>query len=231
MIFRPIVESAVPVTLVGGGEATASDLHEVLTLAPTCVAVDGGAALAVQTGVDIAAVIGDFDSIAEDTLARIPKDRQHLITEQTHTDFEKALLRIVAPALLCVGFTGGRTDHLLAAFHALVAFPHQPCILIARNEVIFLAPPTITLPTCQGDVVSLFPMARTTGQSSGLEWPIDELALEPGVRIGTSNRATGPVTVKADAPHLLMILPGRLLNDVMQQFAVPGRALWPAPER
>ena len=52
-MFSPIVECPDPITLVGGGEATVTDLHKALTLAPICVAVDGGAALAINAGVDV----------------------------------------------------------------------------------------------------------------------------------------------------------------------------------
>jgi len=198
--IAPIVQTQHPITLVGGGQATPDDLHKSLTLAPLCVAADGGAELAIKAGVDLAAVIGDFDSIHPDILAQIPAARQHHITEQDSTDFEKALLRISAPLILGVGFCGARVDHQLAAFNTLVKFAHQPCILLAEEELIFVAPPDITLPCDQGETVSLFPMATITGRSSGLHWPIEGLEFNPGYQSGTSHRAPGPVHRQMDAP-------------------------------
>src|SRR5690606_23416689 len=127
--MKIIVHDKGPVTLVGGGQASAAELHKSLALAPPCVAADGGAVLASEAGVEVTAIIGDFDSVPEDVLAAIPPGRRHRITEQTSTDFEKALSRIAAPVVLGVGFTGGRLDHQLAAFHTLLAFAHQPCVL------------------------------------------------------------------------------------------------------
>ncbi|MGC1494360.1 MAG: thiamine diphosphokinase [Sulfitobacter sp.] len=225
--FDPIVQSSDPITLIGGGDATPADLQEALTFAPICVAADGGAALAISTGVELAAVVGDFDSISSEILAQIPIARQHHIAEQDSTDFQKALMRINAPLILGVGFCGARVDHQLAGFHTLLAFAHQPCVLIAGNELIFVAPPEMTLPCVAGDVVSLFPMAPVTGRSTGLQWPIDGLQFEPGVQSGTSNRAVGPVHIQMDGPNMLMILPRRLIQPVIAQLAERQRVQWP----
>ncbi len=227
-MLNTIVHSSDPVTLVGGGSAVPADLREALSLAPLCVAADGGAALALEAGIDPLAVIGDFDSLPADLLARIPRDRQHRIAEQMSTDFEKALTRIDAPLVIGVGFAGGRVDHQLAALHTLFALPHRPCVLLAGAELIFLAPPAIDLPTARGDVVSLFPLAAVTGHSTGLEWPIDGLTFAPETFVGTSNRATGPVHLQMDGPGMLMIVPRRLIRPVTAQLSRPDLARWPA---
>ena len=226
-LIDPIVQSSDPITLIGGGDATTADLQEALTLAPICVAADSGAALAVASKVDLAAVIGDFDSVDSETLAQIPLTRQHRIAEQNSTDFQKALLRIDTPLVIGVGFCGARVDHQLAGFHTLLAFCHQPCVLIAQDELIFVAPPDITLPCAIGDVVSLFPMAPVTGRSTGLEWPIDGLAFKPGVQSGTSNRALGPIRIQMDGPDMLMIVPRHLILPVVAQLSQRTRAQWP----
>jgi thiamine pyrophosphokinase len=226
-IFDPIVYSPDPITLVGGGEATPQDLAEALTLAPLCVAADGGAGLALQWGVDLAAVIGDFDSLSSADLARIPAARCHRITEQESTDFDKALSRIAAPVVLGVGFLGGRMDHQLAAFHTLAVRCERPCILIGQEEVVCLAPPEVSLPTQAGDVVSLFPLAPVSGESDGLHWPIQGLAFDPMTRIGTSNRAEGPVHLRMDAPAMLLILPRRIMPALVSTLAQPKSARWP----
>lgn len=227
-MIDPIVHSADPVTLIGAGEATPQDLQKSLTLAPLCVAADGGATLALAEGVDLAAVIGDFDSVTSEILSQISTARQHRITEQTSTDFAKALMRIQAPLVLGVGFLGGRLDHQLAVLHSLVALPERPCLLIGRDEVICLAPPHIELPMQAGEVVSLFPMAPVAGQSTGLEWPIDELSFAPSDRIGTSNRATGLTTMSFDGPEMLLMLPRRLMQPLAERLSSPDAARWPA---
>lgn len=222
-----IVDRNAPVTLVGGGEATPEDLYEALTLAPHCVAADGGAALVLEAGKMPEAVIGDFDSLPRGVAARVPDDRLHKVAEQDSTDFAKCLMRIAAPLIVGVGFTGRRVDHQLAALNTLVVFGHQPCVLLGAEEVIFHAPPRLELDLAMGDVVSLFPMQQVQGWSKGLEWPIDGLDFAPGHRVGTSNRVTGPVTLEMDVPGMLVILPRRSIQQVSQRLQQPLPARWP----
>jgi thiamine pyrophosphokinase len=108
-----------PLTLVGGGVASLQDLLEAMTYAPTCIAAVGGAQLALEAGVELAAVIGDFDSIGQ-CLSQVPVERRIHISEQDSTDFDKAMRYISAPLVIAIGFTGGRLDHQLAALNVLV---------------------------------------------------------------------------------------------------------------
>lgn len=223
-----IVSRNHPITLVGGGESKPEDLYIALNQAPICVAVDGGVVPAMAAGVDIVSVIGDFDSIPADLLASLPPALCQRITEQDSTDFEKALTRVEAPLLIGVGFLGGRVDHQLAAFHTLLRFADRPCILLGATEIICLAPPHLSLPTEEGEVVSLFPLTDVTGRSTGLAWPIDGLHMGPEARSGTSNQALGPMTLDVDAPGLLLILPRRLISALGQALLQPQAARWPA---
>ena len=227
-MIDPIVHSDRPVTLVGAGQATAQDLQISLTMAQTCVAADGGAAQALAAGVTPAAVIGDLDSLDADTRDRIPAEHVHLVAEQDSTDFEKALLRIAAPLVIGVGFLGGRIDHQLAVFHTLTRFPQRVCVLLGTQEVICLAPPQLRLPTEAEETVSLFPLGPVAGQSDGLQWPIAGLSFDPLSKIGTSNRATGPVELSFDRASMLLVLPRRLTQPLIRQLLLPDAARWPA---
>ncbi|QFT60491.1 Thiamine pyrophosphokinase [Sulfitobacter sp. THAF37] len=222
-----IVYDTVPITLVGGGNSTPQDLAEALTLAPRCVAADGGAGAALAAGVMPEAVIGDFDSLTRADRDALPPEVLHPIAEQDSTDFEKALTRIDAPLVIAVGFTGGRMDHQLAALHTLMVCADRPCVLLGAEEVVFLTPPRIALPTGPGDVVSLFPLGPVSARSTGLHWPLDGLGFAPGLQSGTSNHATGPMTVEVDAPAMLMLLPRRMLRPVATSLSAASAARWP----
>ncbi|MFC3615510.1 thiamine diphosphokinase [Lutimaribacter marinistellae] len=224
----PIVHSSSPVTLVGGGELAHDDLALALSHAATLVAADSGAQAALAAGHVPHAVIGDFDSLSADARAQIPQARLHEISEQDSTDFDKVLRHVAAPLCLGVGFLGARLDHQLAVMNTLVRRAERPCVLIGAHEVVFHAPPEIALDLGPEDVVSLFPLARVTGRSEGLEWPIEGLVMEPHGRIGTSNRARGPLRLEVDAPGLLVMVPRRALASVTRAFLVPGHARWPA---
>ncbi|WP_316247449.1 thiamine diphosphokinase [Roseobacter fucihabitans] len=216
-------------TLIGGGAVGAQDLYDALALAPICVAADSGADVAVQAGIDLAAVIGDMDSIAPATRAQIPDSKFHKIPEQMSTDFDKALRNIAAPCIIGVGFSGKRVDHQLGVLHTLVMRPEAACIILGADDIIFLCPRMFTLPLEPGTRVSLFPLGAVMGRSQGLEWPIEGLEFAPWGASGTSNRATGDLHLEMDDPFMLCILPRRFLGAVTERLAgMPAPARWPA---
>ena len=225
---RLIVNSSVAVTLVGGSEVHEDQLMRSVSLAPHIVAADGGADMALSHGMPPSAVIGDFDSISESTKDKLPRDVQFRIEEQNSTDFDKCLRNIDAPLVICVGFTGLRADHHLAGFNALVRHPERQCILLDRNDIVFLAPPSIALSLECGTRVSLFPMGAVGGFSEGLRWPISGIDFSPDGRIGTSNEATGDVFLSLNAPKMLAILPESALEHVADTL-VSNSSRWPSP--
>jgi thiamine pyrophosphokinase len=217
-----IVQSLRPVTLLGAGELKAARLREALRLAPVLVAADGGANVAMRMGLVPDAVIGDLDSIRPDIVAKLSPDRIIGVAEQETTDFEKCLLRTEAPYRLGLGFTGARADHALAVCNALVRHPDRTCVILSETDVTFVAPPHLALPLSAGTRVSLFPMGPVEATSRGLRWPVDGIAFAPDGPIGTSNEATGPVTLTTSAPRMLVILPRQWLRVVIAAL-VPAR--------
>ena len=224
-----IIHSTQPITLVGGGVVNAQDIALALTLAPTCVAADGGADAALTAGIVPDAVIGDLDSISDRARAQIPEAAVHHIAEQDSTDFDKVVRSVNAPVAVAVGFPGGRMDNALSVVHTLFARPDRRIVVLGEEDVVFLCPRRITLPTQPEDRVSLFPLSQVTGRSDGLFWPIEGLRFGPGVLSGTSNKATGPVTLEMDAPGMLCLLPRRFIQPVVQALlALPEPSQWPA---
>ena len=211
-----IVDEMEPVTLIGGGDLGKDDLQWALSMTDCLVAADGGAAHALAQNHLPKAVIGDFDSISPQIMAQIPPERQFRVSEQDSTDFDKALRSIRAPVVIAVGFLGGRVDHQLAVLNTLVQDIGPPCIVLGEQEVIFHLPQQITLPLAAQETVSLFPMRRVTAHSTGLQWQLEGLVMEPGGQIGTSNRALGPVSICVDGPGLLAMVPRYHLPAVLQ---------------
>jgi thiamine pyrophosphokinase len=213
----PIVQSTDGVTLAGGGPISARDLVLALARAPVAVAADSGADRLLRLGVTPQAVIGDMDSISDAARAALPADRLHLVAEQVTTDFDKALRLIEAPLVLALGFAGARLDHGLAAMATLIARAERTCILIGPKDLAFAAPPRLTLDLAPGEPLSLFPMARLTGRSEGLEWPIDGIDFAPDGMIGTSNRVTArQVVLEFDRRGMLVLLPRRRLDAAIR---------------
>lgn len=222
---RWIVESSGGITVIAGGPVAARDLALALRRAPALVAADGGADRALALGAEPLAVVGDFDSLGADARRRLA-GRLHEVAEQETTDFDKALRSVAARFVLALGVLGGRVDHELAVLTALAGHRGFPVLAVGREDVVFAAPAALRLALRAGDRLSLYPLARVTGVSEGLDWPIDGLVLAPDGRIGTSNRVTsGPVSLRFDSPGMLVILPRGRLDAALDALS-PG---WRGP--
>ena len=222
-----IVSENEPITIVGGAHFSQRLLMESLERAPIVYAADGGANLCMQYGCQPKQVIGDLDSISPSLRSKIEPSRVIHVAEQDTTDFEKLLIRVDAPFMLAIGFMGGRIDHQMAVQTVLTAYAHRKIICVGDEEVMFVLPPEIDLPLDAGTRVSLYPMAPVQLRSTGLYWPTDGLSFAPDGQIGTSNQATGPVTLWPSAPRMLVVLPKNCLDIAID--AVQAVPYWDAP--
>ena len=220
-----IVHSKETITLIGGAKLDGHVLDRAMALAPRVVAADGGADAALLHEVIPEAVIGDFDSLSTSAREVLPPESLHPIEEQDSTDFDKCLRNIDAPLVIGVGFSGDRLDHQLACYNTLVRHPARRCVLLGREELVFLAPPALRLELTAGTAVSLFPMGAVEGVSDGLRWPIAGLNFSPDGRIGTSNTALGPVDLSVTSAKMLVILPESTLETVVGAL-LEGTAHW-----
>lgn len=209
---KAIVQSVEGVTLVGGGDPSRENIEESLKIAPVLVAADGGADRAMAFGISPQKVIGDLDSLSEAARNAVNPSNVHHLSEQDTTDFEKCLRSIEAPFVLAVGFAEARIDHTLAAMSVLARDVGRKTVLLTEEDVVFAAPKFLSLALEPGTRISLFPMARISGRSSGLRWPIDDLNFDPIRQIGTSNEAQGHVEISFDNEGMLVILPRRFLG-------------------
>ena len=231
MLFQRKVKSESAVTLVGGGAFGARDLALGLALAPYLVAADGGANRLLALNGAPRAVIGDLDSINAQARAAFAGQLVH-VPAQDDTDFDKCLAAIDAPFVIGLGFVGARMDHGLAVLAGLLRRPDLPVFLLGARDVIFLAPPRLTLDLPRGARVSLFPFGAVTGRSIGLDWPVDGINFAPDAAIGTSNRASGgQVTLEFSARKMLVILPRAHLLAALTGFGFAPAGAPPAPVR
>ena len=204
------------VTILGAGDFSEGDLWAAIELAPVLVCADGAANRALELGLEPDLVIGDLDSISTEARERLSGSLVH-ITDQGSTDFDKCLSCVVAPLIVCVGFTGFRLDHQLAALASLARFATHPALMVTPREVCFRAPASLDMPVPRKTTVSLFPFGRVSARSKGLKWPLDGLELHPSGTIGTSNVTTSSrLEIQVEHGNLLVILPRRELEAVMQ---------------
>ena len=163
------------------------------------LAADGGLRTALSCGLRPQAVIGDMDSAND--LDQLPDDiRQIKRSGQDNTDFEKALDLISAPLIIGMGFLDGRFDHSLAALDALARLPHgRPVLLVGGDDVLLRLRGDFEMTLPLTSRFSVWPLGvQHFLHSQGLEWPLDDVTMTFGKRIGTSNRVNGtPVSITA----------------------------------
>ncbi len=211
-----VLSTSRPVLLVGGAPVDAGDLAALSGRYHRIVAADGGADQLAGHGLRPDAIIGDLDSLrAPAGWGDVPV---HRIAEQDSTDFDKCLAYVDAPLFFAVGFSGGRLDHVLAAF-STVAQSGARVVLLGDGDLCCRLNESIRLKLLPGTRVSLFPMGAAQGVSStGLRWPVDGLDMAPAGRIGTSNEATGPVEIAMQGGPVLLILPRDCLNELLEEM-------------
>jgi thiamine pyrophosphokinase len=183
------------------------------------VAADGGADAALALGLRVDVAVGDFDSIAGESLAALEAAGTRLErhpTAKDATDLELALdeaLRLGAQRIVVLGSGGGRLDHLLGTLLLLAAEAYADVELdallgAARVHVIREAR---TLAGAPGETISLFaaggPALGVT--SEGLLYPLAGETLAPGTSRGVSNEfAAAQARVELASGVLLAVRPG-----------------------
>lgn len=216
-----IVHSDHPIILVGGAPFEKEILFKALKIGEKIVAADSGAAKVLEIGRVPDAVIGDFDSLPDRARAQLDPQTLHHVLDQDSNDFEKALRRVAGPLVIAVGVSGARLDHELAVFSVLLRVSSPPCVILRGDELAFLAPPELALDVPLGSDISFYPLVPVTVTSSGVKWPLSQALMAPDGLISTSNKVTGPVSLKTDKAGVLVTLPVGSFEQVCRALAVP----------
>ncbi|MGB0959053.1 MAG: thiamine diphosphokinase [Halocynthiibacter sp.] len=206
--------TSAPILLLGSGPVSKENIELSNTYTSSIVAVDGGARHVAQVGRPCEFVIGDMDSIVQFDLKNMESVPQKRVLDQETTDFEKALGHICAPMILGLGFLGWRLDHTLAAMTALATFPHQRCVLLGEEDVVFLLPEAFEIDLPLGVRISLFPMGPSRARSCGLKWALNGKCFAPDAKIATSNEVSGPVSIGLETGNFVVMVPKRHLAAV-----------------
>lgn len=185
--------------------------------APLVVAADSGAASCAAFGLRPDVLVGDLDSIDEETLRAV---RDARVTIDVHprdkdaTDGELAVAKALglgAEHVLLLGYVGGdRLDQTLANVLLLTRLPGGVEILDERNACWLLRDGEAREWTSEaGEVVSLIPVGGDAAgvATAGLRWQLEGAALALGSTRGVSNEPVAercPVRVAVSAGMLLV---------------------------
>lgn len=192
------------------------------TLTDKCdfiIAADGGGNTALEAGVEPGVVIGDLDSFRYTNTydGKIIRD-----SDQETNDLEKALQyakKNNAARVDVLGATGGRLDQTLKNLSVLLQFDSVfgPLAFYDASFFIRILPRDYTVTLPENHLVSLFPVSgKVTGiVTEGLQYPLNNEALQNGIRDGSSNRTNAPtVRIRHRTGSLLFMagLTGHLIE-------------------
>ena len=211
-------EQRVAVIVLGGASPDTS-IADLLPVQRLVIAADSGYGHARALGIEVHALIGDLDSIAEvDALhAQQTGVRIHTApTDKDQTDTELAIDWVIENGhdeIVIVYGGGDRLDHHLGALQAL-ANPRlsdkQVSAFIGGARVHVLHGPINAEITCKADAtVGLLPLAGPVRgiTTNGLKWSLASEHLEAWSSRGVSNvTASGSFTVDIESGVLLIVI-------------------------
>jgi thiamine pyrophosphokinase len=210
-----IVNHTDAVALWGAAMITPVLINIVQTKAVCHVAADGGADRLYDADIAPAAVIGDLDSLSDQSRVAFA-DLLYPSSDQNTTDFQKAVRAINAPLILAVGFLGGRLDHTFAVLNTLIQERLGHVILLSEDDVCFCAPQgefELKLPPTTR--VGLLPMGAARVETKGLRWDIKDAAMATDGFMSTSNETVSEVLHMHVMGRLLITLPLSTLDAVI----------------
>lgn len=185
--------------LICNGEMPGTEvLRHLAGQARSIVCADGGANAARAAGVLPATVIGDFDSINEETREEFSRRGVEMLRleRQDDTDFEKALKLLVqrgCERVVILGLTGKLLDHTLGNFSILLRYVHQLHVAMFDSDYrMDVLTSSGSYRSASGDRISVVPLpAAQDVHYEGLEYPLDGEELSFGNLEGTCNTALG----------------------------------------
>jgi thiamine pyrophosphokinase len=181
------------------------------------IAADGGARIAESFGITPDLIVGDFDSVGDDALARAQSAGTEIVrfpAAKDETDLELALLTAVmrnANPIRIIGAIGGRLDQMLGNVY-LLALPElrdRDVKMVSGTQTAWLAHPgTIKISGEVGDTLSLLPMAgEAVGvETTNLAYPLRRETLYFGPARGMSNVLTEKEATVSFTSGLLLIV-------------------------
>lgn len=183
--------------LLGNGEIPQHDLFwSQLKSCDLFVCADGGANIAKKMGIEPDIIIGDFDSVYQQTLDIFSHSEKIKIDEQETTDFEKALLFLQSKKVKTVyvwgASSGERIDHTIGNLSTLAQYGRVLDLhFYTNNSLTYLLPFDFEKNLSVGQTISLIPMPKANFISTkGLQWQLNSESLELGKRIGALNKVS-----------------------------------------
>ncbi len=179
------------IAIIADGEKV-QNIGKILKEVDIIIAADGGTNLCRSQKIIPDYIIGDLDSVTLENLEFFSKSKLIKITEQNHTDMQKALnytLSLNPTKIIIISAFGKRIDHSLANILIFQNYNESIPLEIYDNfgVMTFYAPGKYTLTLQQGQTVSFFSLSPIKGLSlQGFKYPINNANYSRNF-IGVSN--------------------------------------------
>lgn len=161
------------------------------------ICADGGANSARKLNIIPNVIIGDLDSISQET-EKYYSGRSDLIriSRQNDTDVEKALKYLIKKKydeVILLGATGDRLDHTICNLGIVIKFFNQIKISILHEKSFLKAyEKNVDLKTEKDEIISIYGFDKSTKiTSKGLKYSLKNVSLPFGQKESTSNVAKG----------------------------------------
>lgn len=207
--------------VISGGGAIDPRVLPRLPTGAMVIAADSGYESAVAIGITPDLIVGDFDSISEESLKGAQElgieMQQHLV-EKDSTDLELAIDASIAAGagqVTVVGPGGGRLDHFMAEILLLASDTYREIMICGYfgEGLATLVRHDVVLDGELGAIVSLLAIGGVASgiHTSGLRYALNGEDLHPGSTRGVSNvfeEASASISVSSGAllalqPHAL----------------------------
>jgi thiamine pyrophosphokinase len=210
------------IAITGGEGPKSGTLKNLAEQADLIVAADSGLAVCEEAGITPDWIVGDMDSLGD--LRRLEKyPAEKVIRHRSDKDLSDTELALNllwekgCGEAWIAGGGGGRTDHLLA-ISALFERERAPDRWFTANEEIrrLREGQTLSVSFAIGGIVSVFPLGVGPWQaeSSGLKWPLNGVAWDPGCFSLSNVAEKSPFEIKSKRGNFLLIVckPGYTLT-------------------
>lgn len=183
---------------------------------PVIICTDGAAEKMRGLGRVPDLIVGDMDSVDEETLTYFEQRGSRIVRHpaaKNETDTQLALelaFEMDPEGIRIFGALGGRIDHALANISLLVmAVKKGIDVRIVDEECeLFVIDGSCVIDGRKGETVSLLPLSSEVGGITleGFEYPLTGAVMEVGVPYGISNRLAGARgTIEVGSGYLLVV--------------------------
>jgi len=188
------------------------------------ICADGGANSARKLKIVPDLIIGDLDSLTDETRNHFANKSEIIqINRQNDTDVEKALKFLIKKKyneVILLGATGDRLDHSICNLGIVLKFYEKIKVSILHKKSFLRAyTKSIELNTIQNETISIYGFdAKTKITSKGLKYPLKNVALPFGQKESTSNvAASHKVKLKINGGIIFVIRDFNVLkkNDLI----------------